>query len=311
MRPTTTTALAAFVALTLVASAGCGGDDEAVRQEGAETTRPPGTTTTSEPPEAAPDTTTTSAPTTTEAPEPDEPEVDPRHERPDWLGTRPLPLRDDGLGEILPTPPELVDRQLATPAHLPPPPDESFHAAVVEVPAEVVERSTWQPACPVGLDELRYGTVSFWGFDGLHHTGELLVHRDAADALVAVFERLHEARFPLEEMRVTRAEELDLHPTGDGNNTGAFVCRPSVGATSWSEHAYGTAIDLNPFHNPLVRGDLVVPELASAYADRDAVRPGMIVAGDAVTSAFADIGWGWGGDWSTSKDWMHFSATGR
>jgi hypothetical protein len=242
-------------------------------------------------------------------PGPDEPPVG--HERPDWLGTRPLPLRPDGLGEIQPTPPELVDRQLATPSHLPPPPDESFHATIEPVPDEVRARSTWRPECPVGLAELRYVTVSFWGFDRLHHRGELLVHRDHAEGIVAVFERLHEDRFPIEEMRITRSDELDAHPTGDGNNTGAFVCRPTVGATSWSQHAYGAAVDVNPFHNPLARDDIVIPELASAYVDRNDVRPGMILPGDVVTTAFAELGWGWGGNWSTSKDWMHFSATGR
>jgi hypothetical protein len=240
----------------------------------------------------------------------EEPVPDP-FARPDWLGQRPLPLRPDGLGEILPTPPELADRRLATPALLAPPPDEAFHAAVGAVPADVVARSTWQPACPVALEDLRYVTVSFWGFDGVHHTGELLAHHTVADDLVGVFARLHEARFPLEEVRVTRPDELDAHPTGDGNNSGAFVCRPSVGSSSWSEHAYGRAIDLNPFHNPYLRGDIVVPELASAYLDRDHVRPGMIVDGDVVVRAFADVGWAWGGHWRSAKDWMHFSPSGR
>lgn len=251
--------------------------------------------------------------TAPQAPEPSpepEPEPDP-FARPEWLGQRPLPLRADGFGQVLPTPPELVDRRLATPALLPPPPDGSFHASVSEVPADVAARSTWHPGCPVSLDELRYVRVSFWGFDGGHHSGELLVHRDLADDVVHVFGRLHEARFPLEEVRVTRAEELDAHPTGDGNNSAGFVCRPSVGSSSWSQHAYGKAVDLNPFHNPFLRGDVVIPELASAYLDRDNVRPGMIVDGDVVVTAFAEVGWAWGGHWRSAKDWMHFSPSGR
>ena len=28
-------------------------------------------------------------------------------------------------------------------------------------------------------------------------------------------------------------------------------------------------------------------------------------------AAFADIGWRWGGNWNTLKDWMHFSRSGR
>ncbi len=230
---------------------------------------------------------------------------------PSWLGTRPLPLGPNGYGEVQPTPPELVDRRLATIDVAPAPPDATFTSSVVTVPEDVLARSTWDPACPVDKDDLRYLTVSFWGFDDRPHTGELLVHADAADDVVDVFRNLHAARFPIEEMRITRSEELDLHPTGDGNNTGSFVCRPSRGETSWSEHAYGRAVDINPFHNPYLKGDVVLPELASAYIDRAEERPGMILGGDVVTSAFADIGWGWGGKWRSSRDFMHFSANGR
>jgi hypothetical protein len=36
----------------------------------------------------------------------------------------------------------------------------------------------------------------------------------------------------------------------------------------------------------------------------------MIFPDDVVTGAFADLGWGWGGNWSSLKDWMHFSRSG-
>lgn len=234
-----------------------------------------------------------------------------RHDRPGWLGTRPLPLRPDGFGTVLPTPPALTDRRLATVDLLAPPPGDGFVATIGPVPPDVAARSTWAPACPVALADLRYATVTFVGFDGEHHTGELLLHADVAEDVVAVFERLFALRFPIEEMRVVRADELTAAPTGDGNNTSAFACRPAVGTAAWSEHAYGRAVDLNPFHNPYVRGDLVVPELAGAYTDRGDARPGMVLPGDAVTEAFAAAGWRWGGDFSSSFDPMHFSATGR
>ncbi len=131
----------------------------------------------------------------------------------------------------------------------------------------------------MALDDLRYVTVSFWGFDQRPHTGELLVSADYAEAVAGVFEALWARRFPIEEMRITRADELDLPPTGDGNNTESFVCRQATGGTSWSRHAYGRAIDLNPFHNPYHRGDVVLPELASAYLDRDRRLPGMVAPG--------------------------------
>ena len=179
------------------------------------------------------------------------------------------------------------------------------------MPGDVLARSTWSPDCPLGVEDLRYLTISFYGFDGRTHTGELIVHAGAANGLLTVFETLFENRFPIEEMRVVEAQELDLPPTGDGNNTTSFVCRTAVGSDSWSQHAFGLAVDLNPFHNPYAKGDLVLPELASAYLDRGRLLPGMILPGDPTVDAFAAIGWAWGGDWRSLKDFMHFSSNGR
>lgn len=232
---------------------------------------------------------------------------------PEWVvGAAPLPLRDDGLGQILPTPEVLVDRDLPTTSALAPATGDDFESSVAALDDEVIERmgETWQPGCPVPLDDLRYVTVGFWGFDGGHHTGELILHHEVAEDVVWVFEQLRDARFPIEEMRLITTADLEAPPTGDGNNTASFVCRPVRGGSSWSEHARGLAVDINPFHNPYQRGDLVLPELASSYLDREWHRPGMIQSGDVVTESFAAIGWHWGGDWS-SPDYMHFSSTGR
>ena len=228
------------------------------------------------------------------------------------LGARPLPLRPDGFGQVLPTPPELRRRRLPTVDRLPPPAGGRFQSAVRPIDPAIRARmgATWSPACPVRLADLRYVTVSFRGFDGRPHTGELVVHRRVADQVVSVFARLYRAAFPIEEMRLVTTADLNAHPTGDGNNTAAFVCRAARNQRRWSAHAYGLAVDVNPFQNPYRRGDLVLPELASSYLDRGRVRPGMIRAADVVTGAFAGIGWTWGGAWRSPTDLMHFSATG-
>jgi hypothetical protein len=228
------------------------------------------------------------------------------------VGARPLPLRPDGFGKVLPTPAVLRDRRLPTLDRLPPPPGGRFRSSVRPISAAVRARmgTTWKPGCPVGLADLRYVTVSFRGFDGRAHTGELVVHRRVAAGVVSVFARLWRARFPIEEMRLVTGADLEARPTGDGNNTAAFVCRAARRQTRWSAHAYGLAIDVDPFQNPYHRGDLVLPELASAYLDRGDRRQGMIHPGDVVTTAFAAIGWTWGGTWRSPKDLMHFSATG-
>jgi D-alanyl-D-alanine carboxypeptidase len=294
----------AVLAVTLVATGGCGGSG------------------TPQPPAAAPSPTPTAAPSAPAAPSPTATTAPARTTgpaapatgataAPSWLGTRVLPTDSAGFGIATATPPELVDRRIVTVDELPPPADGAFHARVRPVPPAVAARSTWSARCPVTLAELRYLTVGFRGFDGRAHTGELLVHRDAAADLVTVFGRLFAAGYPIERMRVTTVAERDAPPTGDGNTTGAFNCRPSVGATRWSEHAYGRAVDVNPFQNPYVKGRLVLPELAVAYTDRGRVLPGVITATGPVVAAFRAVGWTWGGSWRSPKDYMHFSATGR
>ena len=96
------------------------------------------------------------------------------------------------------------------------------------------------------------------------------------------------------------------------NNTSAFNCRKVSGSTNWSEHAYGRAIDVNPVQNPYVtRSGRVSPPAGRPYADRGRRAPGMLHAGDQAVKAFARAGWAWGGEWTSAKDYQHFSTTGR
>jgi D-alanyl-D-alanine carboxypeptidase len=87
---------------------------------------------------------------------------------------------------------------------------------------------------------------------------------------------------------------------------------PQGARSSWSQHAYGLAVDVNPIQNPYVGADGDVRNNhARPYRDRSLRRPGMIHPGDVVVRAFAAAGWDWGGSWRGGKDYMHFSLTGR
>ena len=231
---------------------------------------------------------------------------------PPWLGTRVLPRTADGFGEVRPTPAVMRVRRWNTPDTIAPLPGTGFTARVASpAPASVIARSTWRPGCPVGKEDLAWVRMTYWGFDGARHSGEMLVNRSVADDVVGVFRGLYRARFPIESMGITTKADQDAPPTGDGNVTGSFDCRPVRGSTEFSQHAYGLAVDLDPFQNPYHRGDQVLPELASSYLDRGWVRPGMITPDGPVVRAFAAIGWGWGGAWSSLKDFQHFSQNDR
>lgn len=231
---------------------------------------------------------------------------------PAWLGTRELPRAQSGYGEVRPTPKVLRNRRWTRPDTVPRLPGHGFAARVVSpAPGTVIERSSWREGCPVAATDLAWIRLTFWGFDAQRHTGELLVHRTVADDIVGVFRTLYRERFPQEQVGIVRSYDPDAAPTGDGNGTGSFVCRPTTGASYFSQHAYGLAIDLNAFQNPYLKNDVVLPELASSYLRRDVVRPGMIVAAGPVIEAFALIGWEWGGAWHESVDYQHFSQNGR
>lgn len=147
--------------------------------------------------------------------------------------------------------------------------------------------------------------------EGAARVGELVVNVDVADDVVAVFETLFEAGFPIERMELVDVFGGDDLASMRANNTSAFNCRYVDGTTRWSEHAYGRAIDINPLLNPWIRGATVSPPEGERYSDRSLEMPGMIHDGDVVVDAFAAIGWEWGGTWRTSKDYQHFSASGR
>ena len=71
----------------------------------------------------------------------------------------------------------------------------------------------------------------------------------------------------------------------------------SRGTAAWSQHAYGLAVDINPFENPEVSNGNVDPPAAAAWADRSRSSPAMIAHGDAAWRSFSAIGLPtWGGD---------------
>lgn len=192
---------------------------------------------------------------------------------------------------------------------LPPEPD-AFSFRIETVTAADLGAS-YRDGCPVGPGDLRLLTVDHVGFDGLTHSGRLVVAADWAQPLAGVFETLYRERFPLRQVKPVTDFDADDDTSMAADNSSAFNCRAVTGGDRFSQHSHGTAIDLNPIENPYVSGDLVAPDAGRGYLDRSDRRPGMIVSGDVVTQAFAAIGWSWGGDWSRPVDHQHFSASGR
>lgn len=171
-------------------------------------------------------------------------------------------------------------------------------------------RYSYRPGCPVGPAQLRRLDVSYWGFDGRRRVGSIVVRSTAARDILSVFRKLYAARFPMRRLRLVEAYKGSDDASMAADNTSGFNCRYVSGTRRWSQHAFGLAIDINPVENPFVHGGRVEPPAGRRYLDRSRVRHGMVVSGDVVVRAFAAIGWPWGGHWTSSKDYQHFSATG-
>jgi D-alanyl-D-alanine carboxypeptidase len=180
--------------------------------------------------------------------------------------------------------------------------------------AKLVGRD-WHPGCPVPIDQMRLVRVSYWTFSGGIRHGPLVVNEQVAHDVLWVFHRLFEARFPIHRIglppRYRPPRPADWYSTRD--LTAAFNCRPATGNPAvLSQHSYGWAVDINPLQNPYVGPDgKVLRRAAKPYLARTLQAPGMVHPGDVVVRSFAAIGWSWGGDWNTIKDYMHFSLTGR
>jgi hypothetical protein len=189
----------------------------------------------------------------------------------------------------------------------------AFRGTIERIDVAQAKRMTgvsWRPGCPVALRDLRLLRLSHWGFDGRVRRGRLIVHREVARDLVEVFRDVYAARVPIRRMVPVDAYGGSDFRSIEADNTSAFNCRYVEGTTRWSNHAYGTAIDVNPIENPYVAGGRTAHGASRPYVDRSRRRPGMAYEGGALVRAFDRIGWGWGGRWTSVKDYQHFSASG-
>ncbi|HEY3845464.1 MAG TPA: M15 family metallopeptidase [Acidimicrobiales bacterium] len=173
--------------------------------------------------------------------------------------------------------------------------------------------ATWHSGCPVDPGQLRLLTMSYWGFDNQPHVGTMVVNVSVATAVIEVFSALYAAHFPIEEMVPEAGYGGNDDAAAAADDTSGFNCRYAVapGPPQWSMHAYGEAIDVNDVQNPYIEGTTVIPPMGDAYENRSDVRPGMAVTGGTLVTAFASVGWQWGGRWTGSPDYQHFSVNGK
>ena len=200
----------------------------------------------------------------------------------------------------------------------------------------------WFAGCPVPPSDLVLLEIPYWSVPAYgtgpaptpeeKRDGKIVIHKSAAPTVCAAFRAMYEKKFPLTSVKLVtefpprpgKTESGSDDASMKANNTSSFNCRPPAGGSGgFSEHAYGRALDINPLWNPFYVNGRVMPAEGQAYvstgtSDRTSVLSkvwapdGVFHKSDhPIVQLFKGAGWGWGGEWSSKKDYQHFSSSGK
>lgn len=193
-------------------------------------------------------------------------------------------------------------------------PEEPFY--IEEITDELKARMNGKSYAE-GIDEsiinyslLRHVVIKYYDFNDEIQNGEIVCNEKIAEDILEIFKGLFDAGYQLERVQLIDEYDADDDASMDANNTSCFNYRVVDNTTKLSYHAYGLAIDVNPFYNPYVQmrngEEYVCPTGSVQYADRDSSFPYKIDENDLAYKLFKEHGFIWGGDWNSCKDYQHF-----
>ena len=165
------------------------------------------------------------------------------------------------------------------------------------------------PKCPKEICERqKVVKLKYYSADGKIHQGQLVIDAALKDDIKRVFALALKEHFPIysvipiSDKRFRKDGRWDDELSMEANNTSAFNYREITGGGRLSNHASGRAIDINPFQNPYIKGDLILPR----GAKYDPSIAGTFTSDHPIVRAFLQLGWVWGGNWTSPKDYQHF-----
>lgn len=165
------------------------------------------------------------------------------------------------------------------------------------------------PQCPDKIrKKQRLITVKYYSTDGKIHQGQLVLDAELVNDVKKVFTLALKERIPIysvipiSDMRFRKDNRWDDELSMEANNTSSFNYREVTGGGGLSNHAYGRAVDINTFFNPYIKGSLILPHGATY----DPKVPGTFTADSPLVREFLKLGWTWGGNWTSPKDYQHF-----
>jgi peptidoglycan LD-endopeptidase CwlK len=165
------------------------------------------------------------------------------------------------------------------------------------------------PKCPKEIRERqKVVKLKYYSADGKIHQGQLVIDAALKDDIKKVFALALKERFPIysiipiSDKRFRKDGRWDDELSMEANNTSAFNYREITGGGRLSNHASGRAIDINPFQNPYIKNGIVLPH----GAKYDPSIAGTFTSDHPIVRAFLQLGWDWGGNWTSPRDYQHF-----
>ena len=174
-----------------------------------------------------------------------------------------------------------------------------------------IDGKSYKENCTVPLEDLRYLQVLHKTLTGETLSGELICNVKIAETLIEIFEKLYEANYPIEKIKLVDEYDADDELSMADNNSSCFNFRFVSNTNRISKHGYGMAIDINPRYNPYIKfvngKKSIEPANGANFEDRTKNFPYKITEDDLCYKIFTERGFLWGGNcWKNELDYQHF-----
>ena len=108
--------------------------------------------------------------------------------------------------------------------------------------------------------------VKYLNEQGEKKEGILIVHHKVANDIVLIFDEMFSSGFVIHKIAPASYYDGNDDQLMKYNVTSAFNCRLMTGGIGFSNHSYGTTIDINPLWNPYVKGKKILPPEGIKFA---------------------------------------------
>ena len=154
------------------------------------------------------------------------------------------------------------------------------------------------------IDSLVLLNVIYYSTDNKLHKGQILVNKAVQKDINTFFKKAQEMKFPIKKVVPIVKYNWDDDASMADNNSSAFNYRFIAGTKKLSNHSFGRAIDINPYFNPVIYKE--TGKVSPSGAKYNPKSKGVFSQDNPLVILMKKLGWRWGGDWTSLKDYHHF-----